>query len=422
MLNISKQQALQRWEVLPDSLREALFSEYNADTLWKICQDQHLPEDKIKKIAILLGDVILGFEHFDDLAKDISLETGINQQIANSIVQEADRKIFLPIKSDIEKNYKPAPPEPLPTRQPVVEVKPMEKPAEAPAESSSFAKATADKQKPISPLDILKETPKETPIAPKPLIETPVAKPVTPSTPPAPQTPNPPAPKPSTPPASPLAKGPLIIHKETEFKPLSESKKSLGGFFSFLNKGGSVKKEIISPVKAKVEIGPETFGVKKEPSPVKPAENKPVEQPKVKVVNYSGVPSSVPVNPFSSGPAKPKIQTAPAIGKSPEISPKPTLRDLSKPAPDSFIPKNEPIAPSTPGPVSPRPLTPEPARQSPDGLSRMADGRSDLSASNREASRAGGGQAKPPAPLMPSKPEEPKKEENGNVIDLRSFK
>ena len=184
MLNISKQQALQRWEVLPDSLREALFSEYNADTLWKICEAQHLPEDKISKVAVLFGDAIFGFAHLDDLAKDIALETGINQQIADYIIQEIDRKILPPIKSDIEKNYKPAMSEPLPARRPEMPIIPK------------------TPKEPISPLDIIKEAP---PVIPRPSL------PSIPSVSSTPASPKPPAVS---------EEGPLIIQKETEFKPL----------------------------------------------------------------------------------------------------------------------------------------------------------------------------------------------------------
>ena len=68
MQKISRQQALNRWDTLPDNLREALFSEYNSETLWKICEGQHLSEDKIYIVATLAGDVILGFLHPEDFS------------------------------------------------------------------------------------------------------------------------------------------------------------------------------------------------------------------------------------------------------------------------------------------------------------------------------------------------------------------
>ena len=107
MLTITKQQALERWGILPDVLREALFSEENFNFTEKVCQDNHLTEDKIKAVATSVGDVIFGFIHPEELAKEIKESTGINILIAEAISKEADRKIFLPIKGEIDKVYFP---------------------------------------------------------------------------------------------------------------------------------------------------------------------------------------------------------------------------------------------------------------------------------------------------------------------------
>ncbi|PIY59551.1 hypothetical protein COY96_01175, partial [Candidatus Wolfebacteria bacterium CG_4_10_14_0_8_um_filter_37_11] len=94
MPNITKQQALNRWDKLPMVLREAIFSERNADILWGVCETQHLSEDKIYRIATLAGDTIMGFIHPEDLAKEIKETTNIHSDIADLIVKEIDRKIF----------------------------------------------------------------------------------------------------------------------------------------------------------------------------------------------------------------------------------------------------------------------------------------------------------------------------------------
>ena len=108
MLKISRQQVLQRWDALPQNLREALFSEYNSGILWRICEEQHLSEDKIFKVAALTGDVIMGFMHPEDLSDEIKKELVINAEIASSISRQIDRKIFTLIRSDIDKIYAPS--------------------------------------------------------------------------------------------------------------------------------------------------------------------------------------------------------------------------------------------------------------------------------------------------------------------------
>ena len=223
MLKITQQQALKRWDTLPQNLREAIFSELNADILWRICKEQHLSEDKIYKIAALAGDVIMGFIHPEDLAREIKQELGINIEIANSVAIEINRKIFMPIKSEIDKVYAPAAPaeeiEVVDLRQRVAEQK-IE--SENPPITQASAKTIEVK-----------------------LPETGEAE-------------------------------PIILHREEETRAVWGAKKSLGGLFKFLGK--EEKKEEIKPVAAQVEIG----GLTAEPLAVSK-----VESPKVKIVHYT---------------------------------------------------------------------------------------------------------------------------------------
>ena len=226
MLKISRQQALNRWDILPDNLREALFSEYDADILWRICENQHLSEDKIRIIAILIGNVILGFIHLEDLAGEIKQELGINPEIANSIASEIERKIFAPIRSDLEKIY--APVEAL-TEEGASPISEPEAPKIIPTIS-------------LSPADL----PAEASAQAGTLTET----------------------------------GPLILQKETEFKPLAGTKKSLGGLFGFLK-----KKKAAESVKAQIEIGSDADS--REIASSEPPAVSRVEPPEIRVVHYS---------------------------------------------------------------------------------------------------------------------------------------
>jgi len=266
MVNISRQQKLERWDTLPDNLKEALFSEYNADILWQVCRTQHLTEDKIKIIATLAGDVILGFIHPEDLAKEIRESLNLNPEIANSIANEIDRKIFSPVKTDLEKVYAP------PSEEEILDLR---------------AKTEEKSQEPAVKVEL-------------PKVE-PVPKIITPEEEIKPQEVQPPEVKPQFGEVEPPKIGvgeaePLIIHKEAEFKPLAETKKSLGGLFGFLRKGKK-EEEKISPVKAQVEIGIDTklheieheITRKESPTPSP-------EPPKVRVVHYTEFP--MPVSPF----------------------------------------------------------------------------------------------------------------------------
>jgi hypothetical protein len=254
MFKISKQQASNRWDTLPNNLKEALFSEYNAETLWRICENQHLSDDKIEIVATLAGDVILGFLHPEDLAQEIGKDVNIVPEIAGAIASEIDRKIFAPIRADLEKVYAPPSGE--------IEIKEVEAEKREPEIIENEKPVLTEIRKPEAPIKIVEEE--------QPKIIAPEEKP-------AEEKKEEPIERQSAEQMS--SAEPLILHKETELKPLSENKKSLkslGGLFGFLKK--KEKTEEIKPVKAEVE-GIET-------KPPKIEEIKPVET-KVKVVNYA---------------------------------------------------------------------------------------------------------------------------------------
>ncbi len=290
MLNISREQALERYETLPENLKEALFSAANAQIIRRLGETYHLSDDKISILATIAGDVILGFLHPNDLAAEIrsslNLDYNLNPQLAVSIAQEIDHRILMPFRNDLEKIYKPIPDgsTSLTTRigaKTVIEIAGgpvpaeaiMEKPKEASGvevEAPKIVSAQEEKKKEIQP-----------PITQLPITEL-------------------------------LTEEPLIIHKEAEFKPISETKKSLGGMFGFLRKKESGAEKKIIPIKAQIEmglveadkrgsqdvIGADLRGKAKTEPPaashsttLRASEAEPKEEqkelPKVKVINYS---------------------------------------------------------------------------------------------------------------------------------------
>jgi len=370
MLKIPRQQVLDRWDSLTDNLREALCSEQNADILWHVCQSQHLSEDKIGIVAILAGDVIMGFAHPEDLAKEIKNELNLNPAIAETIAAEINRKIFIPIKSELEKVYSPVTAENIaakpteaaqsvPSSEEVLDLrkyKELPKPPQVQPASEivktpvasyveslrieppvpiAVVPSSTSKVNPLTqfgagrveppkftaankPFDVARdkpeagrfETPKIIPIGEK---EKEIAE---------------------LPPLSKLpSEEPLIIHKEVQLRPLPETKKSLGGFFSFLKRE---KKEIKqASVMAKIDIG----GKPKEPPVVSRT-----EPPKVRVVHYSEFLTPV------TQPGEVKVEKKEIVEKKEPmpIVPKPPVVSRIEP------PENLPVANQIKAPVASR--------------------------------------------------------------------
>ena len=107
MLTISQQQSLDRWDAITPQLREALFSEVNADFVSKVCQDEHLPAEKGDEIAGISGYVLLGFMHPEDLAVELKDGVGLDQKTASSIASAINQRIFAPLRQQIDSVYSP---------------------------------------------------------------------------------------------------------------------------------------------------------------------------------------------------------------------------------------------------------------------------------------------------------------------------
>lgn len=107
MITPTQDKALERWDLLPLSLREALFAESTADFLEKTCQDEHVPQEKIKIVSQIAGYVLLGFIHPEDVAGEIKERLNLDQRTAIDIQNALNQRIFTPLRADIDKAYQP---------------------------------------------------------------------------------------------------------------------------------------------------------------------------------------------------------------------------------------------------------------------------------------------------------------------------
>lgn len=107
MLTIPRQQALKRWDTIPEVLRVALFADANTDFIQKTCEAEHVPVEKRSDVAGIAGYVLLGFLHPEDLADELKEATGINPQVCASVAAAINSRIFTPLKPELDKIYEP---------------------------------------------------------------------------------------------------------------------------------------------------------------------------------------------------------------------------------------------------------------------------------------------------------------------------
>jgi len=390
MLKISKKQLINRYDILPDNLKEALFSDLNADLVWQICENQHLPKDKIITIATLVGDVILGFIAADDLGVEIRKELGLIPELANAIAAEIDRKIFAPIRSDLEKVYKPLSSGTLSEEKEVLDLRKTETEKEI---SEEPKKETVFEEPKVISLEEKKEKIKTEEVKPIEVAEEKIQPQITQS--PITELPH---------------EGPVIIHKEDEIKPIAETKKSLGGLFGFLRKS---KEERINPVKAQVEIGlveADKRGFQDIIEADLRGKAKDESSPKIRVVHYTEAPT--PVNPFEKKEKEVKLVEADKLGmtqileteKQRKVGTEPSMINIAKPLENlpAELPKTEE-----------KPLAEE---AKPSKTEPILDLRKSIEEAKSLSEKPPASSAEPEPPVVSkSEPEE-------KIIDLSSFK
>jgi hypothetical protein len=328
MLKIPRQRVLERWDTLPDNLKEALFSESNSSIVWQIGTLNHLSEEKISIMATIVGDVIFGFLHPDDLTREIQETLNLNPKIANSISREINRKIFAPLRSDLEKIYSPVtimPEIKLPTK-PEVEAK---------------------IEKEIEPKPLVEIKP-EAEIKPKIEIK-PEVEPK-----PAPLPTIPPVPAPTIPPTTIPSEKPFILQQETEPKPVGEKKRVSPPIIGWFKKE-KPRPAAEAPIKVELEIFGQKAEEKKEPIVAK------TEAPKQKVIHYREVEMPTPFGkaqgePFGKPGIQPPKETQPPkteVPMPPAIeAEKPVLPQEETEPQEEVKPQEEPAKPEEPKVIS----------------------------------------------------------------------
>ncbi|MFA5024809.1 MAG: hypothetical protein WC523_07750, partial [Patescibacteria group bacterium] len=121
-------QIIERYNSLAQELKEALFSDATSDIINRVCDFYHLSDEKADLLTLLIGDVLMGFVHYNDFSKILAEKMAGNTVVAQSIAKEIDKELFLPLRKFLREVYKPISKEALLAQ----EVK-MEKEAEMPS-------------------------------------------------------------------------------------------------------------------------------------------------------------------------------------------------------------------------------------------------------------------------------------------------
>jgi hypothetical protein len=96
----------QTYEKLPDSLKEALFSEENFNIVSAICEKNGITDEEVKsQVLKYVGKTLMGLLPIKEFSISIELELNLDADVASAISSDIDNQIFSHLRIELNKLY-----------------------------------------------------------------------------------------------------------------------------------------------------------------------------------------------------------------------------------------------------------------------------------------------------------------------------
>ncbi|MEK7208679.1 MAG: hypothetical protein AAB677_00260 [Patescibacteria group bacterium] len=102
-MDYTTQQLEEKYQSLPEDLKEALVEIRTAETIYNIGQKNNFHIDQIGELADEVGLAMLGLTKPNDFVSHIKNRLQLDQTAAEQIAREANEQIFLPIRESLMK-------------------------------------------------------------------------------------------------------------------------------------------------------------------------------------------------------------------------------------------------------------------------------------------------------------------------------
>lgn len=103
---LTNEQILEKYENLPEDLKEAIFSAGMAGTVKIIGDKYKLYVDKIGELENETGMVMLGLTHPKDFVSNLAQRLGVDKETAKKIAEEVNAQIFVKVRESLKKIHK----------------------------------------------------------------------------------------------------------------------------------------------------------------------------------------------------------------------------------------------------------------------------------------------------------------------------
>lgn len=102
----TKDQLWKIFEKLPPELKDAIFNQETADTIWDTSERNGLGGEQMHQVATLVGDSLMGLLHPEDLAQTFIEEAGLTPEQATNVARDINRLVMFPVKTFLYDFYK----------------------------------------------------------------------------------------------------------------------------------------------------------------------------------------------------------------------------------------------------------------------------------------------------------------------------
>lgn len=100
-MNTPEQNLLERYQKLPQVLKDAIFAEATADKVFNIGKQRGLTIDKIGEMAKEIGYVMLGITKPNEFVGNLQKALGVSKNDARAITADTNKEIFYPIREHL---------------------------------------------------------------------------------------------------------------------------------------------------------------------------------------------------------------------------------------------------------------------------------------------------------------------------------
>lgn len=94
----TKEQLKRIYDGLPEELKEAIYSQESAESIFNACTDQGLQNDQIPLVAHLAGRVLMGILPPNEFQAEVEKELKMKEGEAKELGRTINKLVFYPVK------------------------------------------------------------------------------------------------------------------------------------------------------------------------------------------------------------------------------------------------------------------------------------------------------------------------------------